>query len=346
VETLLRKHDEGMAMPLTLVVMLVLTLLGTALWQYSVTGLMHVRKDETRMQSYYLARAGAEATLQAWRQAGKNNKPVGASDTLYLDKNTNTFVLDKPANSGGKTNVTITTAGNITTIVSTGEVDGLQQRATVTLLSEFTYGHSLNWYSETSGQIQAPSGYIHPPNPPGIYESVILRAKDTGNALQTIKDPETPTTFEAMALFFESPVKTHKTLTLIAETIVFDADVQLKGTGQQDGAIMLFVPEKPALGISMGVSIDGTANRYGKIYFKKNIYIEQQNQAETISGKSFYFLKTSNGLNLKDVTIRYLGETVVKKLNGTTVTGDPTLIQFNPSVNWPSATETLKVTWK
>ena len=307
----------------------------------------------TRMQAYYLARAGAEATLQAWKQSGKTNKPVGNSDALYLDKDTNTFVSTLPTNSGGRINVSVNTIGNTTTIVSTGEVNGISQRANVTIVADYLFGHTLNWYSENSGQIQAPTTYVAPSNPPGIHESVILRAKDTGNNLQTIKDPTTATTFEAMVLFFESPLKTFEPIHLIAETIVFDETVTMKNSGSgNDGQLVLYVPEKPSLGISMGIQIDGTTKRYGKIYFKKSVVVNHPTKAEDISGKSFYFLKKSNGsivegINLRDAKIRYLGKSVVENLNGDILPGaEPDLIQFDHSSSiWPSATETLKVTW-
>lgn len=47
-------------MPLAIIVMVVLTLLGTALWQYSMTDLKHVSREEKKLQAYYLARSGAE----------------------------------------------------------------------------------------------------------------------------------------------------------------------------------------------------------------------------------------------------------------------------------------------
>lgn len=53
-------NEKGWAMPLVLTVMVVVTLLGTALWQYSMTDLKHVSIEEKRMQAHYLARSGAQ----------------------------------------------------------------------------------------------------------------------------------------------------------------------------------------------------------------------------------------------------------------------------------------------
>jgi Tfp pilus assembly protein PilV len=48
-------NNRGVAMPLVLVVIFVISLLGTALWQYSITDTMHVSMDGKGMQAYYLA---------------------------------------------------------------------------------------------------------------------------------------------------------------------------------------------------------------------------------------------------------------------------------------------------
>ena len=57
----LLKSEAGMAMPLVLTVMLVITLLGTALWHYGISELNFSVRDEKRARAYYLARAGAES---------------------------------------------------------------------------------------------------------------------------------------------------------------------------------------------------------------------------------------------------------------------------------------------
>lgn len=53
-------NEKGGAMPLVLMVILVISLLSTALWSYSMTDLKHVSIEEKRMQAHYLARSGAE----------------------------------------------------------------------------------------------------------------------------------------------------------------------------------------------------------------------------------------------------------------------------------------------
>lgn len=55
------RNNKGMALPLVLIVMLVATLLTTAILQFSVAELTHVSKTEKKMQAHYLARSGADA---------------------------------------------------------------------------------------------------------------------------------------------------------------------------------------------------------------------------------------------------------------------------------------------
>ncbi len=52
--------EKGWALPLVLLVMAVLTILGTTLWLISMTDLKHVSLEEKKMQAHYYARSGAE----------------------------------------------------------------------------------------------------------------------------------------------------------------------------------------------------------------------------------------------------------------------------------------------
>ncbi len=55
------KNEKGAAMPLVLIIMVVLLLLGTALWFYSMNDLRQVAHAENKVRAYYVARAGAES---------------------------------------------------------------------------------------------------------------------------------------------------------------------------------------------------------------------------------------------------------------------------------------------
>lgn len=58
---LILKNEKGLAMPLVITIMSVLTLLGVALISYALTESKHVSISEDRMKAHYLARSGAHA---------------------------------------------------------------------------------------------------------------------------------------------------------------------------------------------------------------------------------------------------------------------------------------------
>jgi len=60
----LLNNEKGAALPLVLIVMIVLTLLGTALWYYGVNELGHSVREEKKARAYYIARAGAESVAK------------------------------------------------------------------------------------------------------------------------------------------------------------------------------------------------------------------------------------------------------------------------------------------
>jgi len=60
----LLNNQKGIAMPLALITLLVSSLLGTALWQYGVNHALQVARSKEKMQTYYIARSGADAIAQ------------------------------------------------------------------------------------------------------------------------------------------------------------------------------------------------------------------------------------------------------------------------------------------
>ncbi len=54
------KNEKGWALPLVLIVIVVITILGSTLWLISMTDLKQVSIEKNRMQAHYYARSGAE----------------------------------------------------------------------------------------------------------------------------------------------------------------------------------------------------------------------------------------------------------------------------------------------
>lgn len=69
------KYEKGLAMPLTLIVILVLIMLGTSLWHYSMADLKHASLESQKMQAYYHARSGAEL-LALKVDFNEDNNPI------------------------------------------------------------------------------------------------------------------------------------------------------------------------------------------------------------------------------------------------------------------------------
>jgi len=60
----LLNNEKGLVMPLALITLLVSSLLGTALWQYGTNHALQVVRSKEKMQTYYIARSGADAIAQ------------------------------------------------------------------------------------------------------------------------------------------------------------------------------------------------------------------------------------------------------------------------------------------
>jgi hypothetical protein len=216
----MRLRDERgmMAIGVALMLIVVLALFGGALWQYSMFELRRVEKAEQDMQALFLARSGAEAVMEVWRQASESDpstRPFGQLDTLFYDHASNSFSLTKPENYLGAINVTVkheeaTESGDdvITVIESTATV-GSTTRTVRLVTYPYLYGHheDLAWYLEDSGEILIPKA--------GAREPVIIRPKKedgfvhfTPSVLRTLRQSDrSSVTLIASDIIFERPFR-------------------------------------------------------------------------------------------------------------------------------------------
>lgn len=80
------KNREGMALPMVLVIMLILTMLAAALGTYASQSLRSVRYMDAQKQAYYLARVGVEAGAYAYQNASLNTSDAyNAFNTINYD---------------------------------------------------------------------------------------------------------------------------------------------------------------------------------------------------------------------------------------------------------------------
>lgn len=126
------KSEKGIAMPLILMVLVVLTLLGTALWQYSVSEVRQATRAESKARAYYIARAGAESLARYIMQDPEQVDAIlddgseSVSDLIDFE----TEMLGQ----AGEMEVTLRRLDhNRLEISGTGQSGGVRQSATVVL---------------------------------------------------------------------------------------------------------------------------------------------------------------------------------------------------------------------
>lgn len=116
-------NNKGLAMPLVLMTLLVLSILGVSLLQYSITDNKQVAMDKKQMQAFYIARSGADAVAQYILDNPKQAATLinaGKSDSEDLGEGAfNVLVYGDP--------------GREVLIKSTGTVDGVSQEATLSI---------------------------------------------------------------------------------------------------------------------------------------------------------------------------------------------------------------------
>lgn len=114
------KNNSGAAMILAMIVLIVMVLLGTALWQYSTTDTLHTSIDEKRMQAHYIARSAAESVAEYIIK-----EPSKVSDLIAKQPGTGII-------GNGSFKVSITDVGSQKLdIQAVGTVNGVEQKVTL-----------------------------------------------------------------------------------------------------------------------------------------------------------------------------------------------------------------------
>lgn len=263
------KKNKGSTLIVVIMVMAVMTILGAAILDISLSQTMQASNEDKRIQAHYLARSGAEATLSAWKNAPSNNKPSGKCSPVYLN-NSNQFI-DVPSNMIGKFEVTIENPDSVTTMItSVGTVGNVMQTTTVTITIVTTQitdptaptvsGASLNWYSPSSGQASAGTHQIG-------AKGVTVLVSDPG-----LKLVHGPVDYQADTINFTTDIWNFKyPLTLNTGMVIFNTTIDTNNNGNNDGCLVLNVLA------SASVTRTDKTGQWGRIEYNSQWYYFQNN---------------------------------------------------------------------
>lgn len=297
------QSEQGIAaMGVVIMLLVVLSLLGTALWQYSMFEINAARRNEEYLQALYLAQAGAEAAKEFWLNAGVSNKPEGSLERVYYNLDTGEFQLEEPERYLGFFDVTIkinmdesSYKHNLTEIISTATVGNISR--TVTLVTyPHRFGHELNpiWYEENEGYINTRMPYYTP------YEDMIVVKPQTSLRFQSAYLPGSAT-FSASSILFEVQIDLDPGQTVFdldydgnirdgflyieSESIFFDEIIMMYAPkGELFGrtfpevkrGVILKVPEGKGIPGSQIPGADQSA-QYGRVHFGNRVVKQNYN---------------------------------------------------------------------
>lgn len=120
------KNENGLALPLVLIVLLVLSLLGATLWQFSMAETAQASQNQKRIESHYVARAGADSVAEYIIQ-----NPGQAANLIAQ-----TTASTPATGTIGDGNFSVSVSGNLDSIIevrSYGNVGGVSSAVTLTL---------------------------------------------------------------------------------------------------------------------------------------------------------------------------------------------------------------------
>ena len=243
-----RNNNKGIALVIVMMIMLVMSLIGGAFVSVSAYQHKQAINEDKGLKAHYLARAGAEAALQAWQDAPSTSKPVGAFDPVYLNAS-NGFDA-QATNSKGNFVVTITNPTSLSTFIrSVGTVGDKQETVSVTINTVIdlipgptpTYvdGRLTGFYDYTSGQLnhgEFPHDFNHDMSTKGTVKNEALHAK--GLKIPNKNSDSAKLTFERM-LFSSTFQVIHNSVILKSNIIVFTDPIDFSANSNSEGDLTL-----------------------------------------------------------------------------------------------------------
>ena len=295
----LRDEQGMMAIGVALMLIVVLSLFGGALWQYSMAEMKRVERTKRDLQALFLARAGAELVLGAWSESTANRKPEGQMDRIYCypsDLGSYSFSTDRQPDPFGYVDVTVTEIDDdpkrngLVEIVAVASVNGVSRQAKLVSYPHTT-GHNLNWYDQTSGEINYSKNEDIKPKEHSSF--VIVRSDQPIHFKPTSNPLDTVVTYSAPLIRFETEINLglkedgqrhyiiepsrHRVLDIVSE-VIYLLDLTMlhlgkkSGYGERSYTVTLKLPSEGMDGSGPGVlgqEIGGEKDvRYGKVFFQ------------------------------------------------------------------------------
>lgn len=304
------RNNKGITMAIVIMVMLVLFLIGTAFISVSAYQTTQSVNQDKGMNAHYLARAGAEAALEAWLDAPTALKPSGTLDPVYLSS-TNEFT-NVSAGNKGQFEVTISQDASDpdkTLITAIGTVGTIQKKVSVTINTiqsvvpapDPSYVSGEGFYDYTSGQINAVKDADFKWPPPGhSTHGIVKNEAKKGKGLKIPnKNTGTATQVYEKMLFSSTLQVLHNSVILKSNVIVFMEDVDYSNNSDSKGALELFVYPSTEGENGGGLTITGLSGFWGVVIF---------------NGTGYYFKDMPDGVVLRhqsDIADRILEGSMV-----------------------------------
>ncbi|PKM83453.1 MAG: hypothetical protein CVU88_02860, partial [Firmicutes bacterium HGW-Firmicutes-13] len=302
----------GVALVTVLLVMTVLTLLITALCQYSIADALHAVRDEKRMQAHYIARSGAAATA-AWLNS------VSKEERLSLaDKTSETQAFGNGTFTVSVYDISESQITMKLKIISEGIVDGVKDIVNIILRYtepgalpppeeiEYIFPDDFDFENDwTEGtDVDEGTGWVNLNT--GNIKSDTVFTDEQGNYVSVsfpegiiVEHQESQQTFRFYTTYmiFENPemslyIKQGNTLELHSNIIVFKGNIWLDGDHAKNyGKLQLHVVDLDNCTLINGYP-------YGKVYFYEDLlYGKNINNLITLVPAGAYYYR--HGLILR-----------------------------------------------
>lgn len=126
------KNEKGIAIPLVMLVITVMMLFGTAMYYFSTTDTVQVSRDVKKIQAYYVAKSGVDATaswiIEEFKHVDELSLPLNGTGSL----------------DNGTFNVSVDVLDSgLIKIISVGTVGNVKETVTLTLSQQGLFDNAL-----------------------------------------------------------------------------------------------------------------------------------------------------------------------------------------------------------